>query len=172
MLSIGLLLLRVVLGLTVAAHGAQKLFGWFGGPSLEGFSGALEKLGIRPSRPWAVVAGLAEFGGGLLLALGLFTPLAALVVAGGMLVAVFTVHWPKGFWNAKGGLEFPFLIAVAAVALALTGPGAISLDNLFGVALPEPGTMMIGGVIVLLGVIAAIAGSRLQLAGRGKPELG
>src|ERR1700716_3597826 len=110
MLGFGLLFLRAVVGLTVAAHGAQKLFGWFGGPGIAGFSGMLSQLGIRPERPWAVVAGLAEFAGGLLVAAGLLTPVAALVVSGSTLVAILTVHAGKGFWNHSGGIEFPLTI--------------------------------------------------------------
>jgi len=91
-LSFGLLLLRVVFGLTVAAHGSQKLFGWFGGSRLQGFAGMLEKLGIRPSGPFALLAGLSEFGGGLLVALGFLSPVGPLVVIGAMAVAIVTVH--------------------------------------------------------------------------------
>ena len=103
-------MLRVAFGLTVAAHGSQKLFGWFGGSRLEGFAGMLEKLGIRPSRGFALLAGLSEFGGGLLVALGFLSPVGPLVVAGAMAVAIITVHLGKGFFNQGGGMEFPLLI--------------------------------------------------------------
>jgi putative oxidoreductase len=102
----GLLLIRVVLGGIMAAHGSQKLFGWFGGPGLAGTEGWLESMGFKPARLHAVVVGLAEFGGGALLALGLLTPLGAAAIAGVMFVAIATVHWSNGFFNGSGGYEF------------------------------------------------------------------
>ena len=171
MLGIGLLLLRVVVGLTVAAHGAQKLFGWFGGPGIAGFGGWLSQLGIKPERPWAVMAGLAEFGGGLLVALGLLTPIGALAVCGSMLVAIFTIHAGKGFWNQNGGVEFPLTILGTMVALSLTGPGVYSFDRLLSITLPEPATWLVATLLVLLGVTAALLSSRLRPAGQSKPQL-
>jgi putative oxidoreductase len=149
----GFLLIRVVLGAIMAAHGAQKLFGWFGGPGLAGTEGWLQSVGFRPARLHAVVVGLAEFGGGALLALGLLTPLGAAAVAGVMFVAIATVHWSNGFFNSSGGYEFNLLIAATAIALAITGPGEISIDHLAGWTLsgPEWG-------LVSVGVSAAIAG--------------
>src|SRR3989442_6060473 len=97
MIALGLLILRVVVGLTLAAHGAQKLFGWFGGSGMNGWAQMVEKLRIRPARPWAWVAALAEFGGGLLFALRLLSPLGSLPIAGSMPVAIATVHPAKGF---------------------------------------------------------------------------
>src|SRR3981081_1450546 len=136
MVGFGLLILRLVVGLTVAAHGAQKLFGWFGGPGIAGSSSMLSQLGIRPERPWAVVAGLAEFAGGLLVAAGLLTPVAALAAAGRMLGAILKMHAGKGFWNHNGGIEFPLTILAAMVGLSLTGAGVYSLDRLLSVGLP------------------------------------
>jgi putative oxidoreductase len=164
MLTTGLLVLRIVLGLTVAAHGAQKLFGWFGGPGFAGFSGTLDRLGIRPARPWAAVAAVVEFGGGLLLALGLLTPVAGLLVAAGMLVAILTVHASRGFWNANSGYEFPLVVMAASVAVSLTGPGAVSLDYLLGVRLPEPTTWVVTAVLVAAGSLAAVVVSRMASA--------
>src|SRR4051812_15156940 len=126
----GLLLIRVVLGGIVAAHGAQKLFGWFGGPGLGGTQGWLESMGFKPARLHALAVGLSEFGGGALLALGLLTPLGAAAVAGVMFVAIATVHWSNGFFNTSGGYEFNLLIAATAIALAFTGSGEVSLDHL------------------------------------------
>jgi putative oxidoreductase len=128
----GLLLIRVVLGGVMAAHGAQKLSGWFGGPGLASTGGWLESMGFRPARMHATVVGLSEFGGGALLALGLFTPLGAAAVAGVMFVAIATVHWSNGFFNGSGGYEFNLLIAATAIGLATTGPGEISIDDLAG----------------------------------------
>jgi putative oxidoreductase len=171
MLGFGLLFLRVVVGLTVAAHGAQKLFGSFGGPGIGGFSGVLRQLGIKPERPWAIAAGLAEFAGGLLVAVGLLTPLAALAVCGSMLVAILTVHVSKGFWNHNGGIEFPLTILAAMVAISLTGPGVYSLDRLLSVRLPEPATWLVGALLVLLGVAMALVSPKLTSARQVGPQV-
>lgn len=152
----GLLLLRVVVGLLLAGHGAQKLFGWFGGPGLDGFTGWIGSMGLRPPRLWAVLGGLAEFAGGLLLALGLFTPLGSLGILASMLMAIIQVHWPK-IWVSEGGLEYPLVNATVAVVLGLVGPGAYSLDAVLGTALPQPVTFWAGLVIVILGIIVALA---------------
>lgn len=128
----GLLLLRVILGVLVAAHGAQKLFGWFGGHGLNGTAGWLESMGFKPGKLHATTTGLAEFGGGVLLTLGLLTPLGAAAVAGVMIVAIATVHWRNGFFNTEGGYEFNLLITAGAIALAFAGPGSISLDAALG----------------------------------------
>jgi putative oxidoreductase len=105
-MDIGLLVLRVVLGLTLAAHGAQKLFGWFGGPGLGGLASWLESIGFVPGRRQALLAGSSEAVGGALLALGLFTPVAAGVSLAVMAVAAITVHWKAGFFVSKGGFEY------------------------------------------------------------------
>jgi putative oxidoreductase len=94
-------------------HGAQKLFGVFGGPSPAGFAGWLQGLGLRPARVWAIVAGICEFGGGLLFALGLITPIAALALLAVMLMAVATVHWTKGLWVTNGGYEYNLVLSAA-----------------------------------------------------------
>lgn len=129
-MDFGLLLLRVVLGLLIAGHGAQKLFGWFDGPGPERTAGMMGSLGFHPARSFALLGGLVELGGGALLALGWFTPIAAGFVAAQMVNAITSVHWPKGLWNTNGGYEYPLFIAVAALALAATGPGRYSVDHL------------------------------------------
>jgi putative oxidoreductase len=131
-MSYGILLLRLVLGLTLAAHGAQKLFGAFGGHGLRGTGGFFSTLGLRAPLLTALGVGLSEFGGGLLLAGGLLMPFAALAVAVVMLSAIALVHRPNGFWNTNGGYEFNLLIWAAAVALAATGGGRFSLDAFAG----------------------------------------
>jgi putative oxidoreductase len=131
-MDLGLLVLRLVVGLTLAAHGAQKLFGWFGGYGLAGTGGFMERLGFRPGKRAAWMAGLSELAGGLLLALGAATPLAATLIVGVMLVAIATVHWAKGFFNPDGGYEYPLVLATAAVSVAVTGPGRISVDAFLG----------------------------------------
>ena len=127
-MSYGLLLLRVVVGGTMFSHGAQKLFGWFGGPGLRGTAGFFESLGWRLPLALAFLAGLAETSG-VAFALGLLTPLAALGIAVVMLNAIFVVHWRNGFFNGNGGLEFPLTLATVAVAVAATGPGRFSVDR-------------------------------------------
>lgn len=160
--SLGLLVLRLAFGLTVAAHGAQKMFGLFEGPGLEGFAGMLGKLGVRPERPFAIAGAGGELIGGLLVALGFLTPVGPLVVAAGMVVAIVTVHVERGFWNTAGGYEFPFLIACAMIGLSFTGPGAASLDYFTGLELPEPATWIVVGIVSGLGVIAALANRLLS----------
>jgi putative oxidoreductase len=160
-MDIALLILRVVIGLVVAGHGAQKLLGWFGGPGIEGTSGFLGgMLRFRPGRFWAVASGLAEFGGGLLLALGFLSPLGSAGVAASMITAIFSVHWSKGLWNSNGGIELPLTNLAVAVAAGIAGPGRYSLDNLFGISLPEPATGLILTVLVLLGVVVAFSSRR------------
>ena len=137
-MEIGLLVLRAALGLTLAAHGTQKLFGWFGGPGLSELGAWLESMGFVPGRRQALFAGLAETGGGLLLALGLLTPFAAAATVAVMVVAAVSAHWKSGFFVTQGGYEYNLVIAIAALSLAFTGAGALSLDALLG--LPLAGT--------------------------------
>lgn len=164
MVTAGLLVLRLALGLTLAAHGAQKLFGWFEGPGLTGFAVNLEELGVRPGRYWAPVAAAVEFGGGLLVALGLLTPVAALLLVGDLLIAILTVHLTRGFWNHSGGYEFPLTLIGGLVALSLVGPGNLSIDHVIRLSLPQPATWLAIVIVVLLGVIAAAASGRVQTA--------
>jgi putative oxidoreductase len=156
MLQLGLLILRLAVGLTVAAHGAQKLFGWWEGPRISGFSGGLQRMGLQPARPFAVLAALAEFVGGLLIALGFLYPIGPLVVIGNLIVAIALVHWAKGFFNQKGGYEFPLVLIGAALALSITGPGAYSLDALLRLHLPEPVTWIVFAILALLGAGATL----------------
>ncbi len=127
-MAFGLLLLRVVVGLTMFSHGAQKLFGWFGGHGPRGTAGFFSQLGFRAPLAMALLAGLAE-SSGVLFAAGFLTPLAALGIAVVMLNAIWTVHWPKGFFNGNGGLEFPLVLLTSAVAVAAIGPGRFSIDR-------------------------------------------
>lgn len=126
----GLLIIRLVLGLTMMAHGAQKLFGWFGGYGPKGTGGWMESLGMKPGVLMAVMAGLSEFGGGLLIAAGLFTPFGAVLLMLTMLVAIFTVHAKNGFWSTGNGYEYNLLIIAVSLGLAFTGAGSYSLDAL------------------------------------------
>src|SRR6266851_5407608 len=106
MTALGLLILRLVVGLIMVGHGGQKLFGWWGGPGMNGWTQMIQKLRIRPAQPWAWIAALAEFGGGLLLALGFLSPLGSLAIAGSMLVAFLPVHLSRASWVGKGGSTF------------------------------------------------------------------
>jgi putative oxidoreductase len=136
--NIGLLALRLAVGGLLAGHGAQKLFGAFGGPGLAGTSGWLESMGYRPGTQWAVLAGLSEFGGGTLTALGLLHPLGPIGTLGAMAVAAVDVHGGKPIWVTEGGAELPVTNMAAALALTLAGPGALSLDRAFGLEVPKP----------------------------------
>jgi putative oxidoreductase len=154
------MIVRVAQGSLMAGHGAQKLFGSFGGPGLEGTSGFMEMLGMRPGRPWAYLAGLSEFGGGVLTALGLFNPLGPLGVIASMSMATRKAHWGKPIWVTEGGAELPVLNIATSTALMLRGPDRYSLDRLLGIRLP--------GWLAPLG-LAAILLTALY-AGTGTPE--
>lgn len=127
-MRIGSLLLRLAVGGFFVGHGTQKLFGWFGGNGLEATAQGFEQLGLRPGRRNAIAAGAAEAGGGALLAAGLATPLAASVLTATMITAIETVHAKNGPWATNGGYEYNVVLIAAALALAETGPGELSLD--------------------------------------------
>jgi putative oxidoreductase len=154
----GLLLVRVLFGAAIAAHGAQKLFGAFGGYGLKGTGGFFETLGFRPGVPFAGLAGLSEFGGGLLLVLGLCMPIGSAAVLAAMTVAMGSVHVKNGFFAMNNGIELPFLNAAAAVGLALTGGGAFSLDALIGLEyFAQPGVVGVLLALALLGAVLTLA---------------
>lgn len=131
-MDLALLVLRLVVGLLFVGHGAQKLFGVFGGGGLEGTAGMFDNIGLRPGWLHARAAGTAEFLGGALIALGLFTPFAAAALIGVMTAAVVTVHAKNGIWNTNQGYEFNLTLIAVVFALAGIGAGAWSLDNAFG----------------------------------------
>jgi putative oxidoreductase len=131
-MSSGLLLLRIAVGSIMTAHGAQKLFGWWGGPGMSGTAGMCSSLAYRVPLLMAWGLALAEFGSGLSLATGFLTPLGALAVTVVMLNAIYVIHWSKGFFNGNGGYEFNLLIAASAVAVAAIGPGRFSIDHAIG----------------------------------------
>lgn len=148
--SVALLILRLVGGLTLAAHGAQKLFGWFEGPGFTKLTQGFQTQGYKPAQLWSGLVVLGEFGGGLSLAFGFLTPLGAAGAFGAMLMAILKVHWTHGFWNSKRGLEFPLSLLAIAVAVGLAGPGAYSLDALLGISLPEVPLFCVLAVVALL----------------------
>ncbi|HET7477878.1 MAG TPA: DoxX family protein [Rubrobacteraceae bacterium] len=159
--NLSALLLRLVLGGLLAGHGAQKLFGSFNGPGLEGTSGFMEMLGLKPGKPWAVMAGLSEFGGGVLTVLGLLNPLGPIGVIGAMSMATAKAHWGKPIWVTEGGAELPVTNIAAATALILNGPGKYSLDRALGLKLPS-WLAPLGLVAVILTVLYAGIGSGAQ----------
>lgn len=128
--SIGLLVIRLVIGLTFAAHGAQKLFGWFGGYGIEGMTGYFESIGLKPGKQLAILAGAGELLAGMLFAIGLFTPAAAAVMTVIMLVAIRTVTGKNGYWITANGSEYGIAIIAVAIGVALTGPGRFAVDAL------------------------------------------
>ena len=156
--DVGLLLLRLGAGGVLAAHGAQKLLGWFGGHGIEGTGQFMESVGYAPGRASATAAGLAEAGGGTLLALGLATPAAGAAAAGAMAGAA-AVHAPNGFFNQEGGYEYAATLGLAATGLAVTGPGRLSLDHALGHAL-DRGWMVPAALGATAAVTAVIVGAR------------
>lgn len=169
-INAGLLILRLVVGLTLAGHGAQKVFGWFGGTGMSGWVGAMNRMRIRPAAPWAWASALAELLGGLAVAIGFLSPLGSFAIAGSMLVAIALVHWPKGFWVSKGGYEFNLLIIATVAALAVIGPGAYSAVHLLGINLPEPLVLVIGTVATIAGVVVALTTRAPQAAAETKAQ--
>lgn len=147
--------LRVVTGLVLAGHGAQKAFGVFGGPGLLKWAGAAKGMGFRPAVFWANVAAWGEFIGGVSLAIGFLTPVAAAVLAVDMLVAIWKVHWSKGFWVTKGGYEYALVLFTAFAVIGLNGVTAYSVDGLLGIA---PNAPLLFGAAFVVGSIAAVVG--------------
>lgn len=160
----GLLLLRIVVGVIFVGHGSQKLFGWFGGGGPQGTAQFFASVGYRMPAVMAILAGLSELGGGLLLATGFLTPLGSLLIAVVMLNAIATVVFPKGF---LGGFEFEFMLLTVAIALAATGPGEISIDDAIGWADNISGVAW-ASLALAAAIVISIVTTTL---GRGSAEL-
>ncbi len=154
-MNAALLVLRLAIGLTMTAHGAQKLWGWFGGYGYKGMTQFMAHEGLRPAGLWLNLAILGEIGGGLSLALGLLTPLGAAGVLAVMFMAVFKTHWKNGFFALNGGYEYALMMGIACVAIGIAGPGRYSLDALLGIGLPE---VALFGVLAVIGVLVDVAG--------------
>ena len=151
----GLLIARLILGTLIAAHGSQKLFGWLGGYGLAGTGGFFEQLGFRPGRAFAAAASVSEIAAGVLLVLGFLGPIGPALLVSVMIVAAVSVHWGHGLFAATNGIEVPLLYATGGLTLALTGPGAYSLDAALGLdRLWSPGLKWAAiGAGVLAGVV-------------------
>lgn len=138
----------------MTAHGAQKAFGWWKGSGWAGWSAVMVRMGFRPARLWGVIGIGGELVGGLLLAAGLFTPLAAMALIGQSVVIIFKAHWARGFWSRDGGFEFPLSLAAGVVAIVGTGAGALSLDAALGLTY----TPEVRGLLALIGVLGGVVG--------------
>jgi putative oxidoreductase len=152
----GVILLRLLVGLTLATHGSQKLFGFFGGSGPTGTQKMFAGLRFRKPLVMAIVAGLSEFGGGLLFASGLLTPVAALALTVVMLNAIATVHWKKGFFDYAGGYEYNLLILSTVLAVTAAGPGSFSLDAALGWAGRLSGPWWALGIAIVAPMIAFV----------------
>ena len=166
MVDLGLLLVRVVVGGLLAAHGLQKLTGWFGGPGLAGNTAFLDDLGYRRPRQMAWLHALSEIAAGVLLVLGLLTPLASAAIVAVMLNAAVAVHARNGLWVQQGGYEYPLVLSAVAIGLALTGPGAIALGAWAGWELTGTWTL-VSLVLGLVAGTAALATRRTRTQGQG-----
>ena len=158
----GLLLLRVLLAVILFAHAGQKTLGWFQGQGIGKMAGVFENLGLKPGRVMVLAAAVAEVCGAISLLLGFLTPAGALITAATMAVAGLTMQRAAGsFWNAAGGGEYPFVLAVMAVAIGFTGPGALSIDRAIQHLLPAGeallgANLIVGVTIPVLAVVALI----------------
>ena len=161
--SIGLLVVRVVIGLIMAAHGTQKLLGWFGGYGLKGTGEFFVQLGFQPGPAFAAAASLSEIVSGVLVALGFLGPIGPALMLSVMIVAAMTVHWQHGLFATNNGIELPLLYGAAAFGLALTGYGEYSLDALLGFA--GRWSTSFTWIVLALG----IAGGFVNLALRRRP---
>lgn len=157
MRDIGLLTLRAVTGGLMVGHGAQKLFGSFGGPGIHGTAGWLESMELRPGHRWAALAGGSEFTGGLLTAVGLGGPLGPITMLGPMGMAIGKAHWGKPIWVTQGGAELPLTNVAVAIALMLAGSGQFSLDQALGIRVPKA-----LAAVAFVGTLAGVAYGIMQ----------
>jgi putative oxidoreductase len=170
-MKIGRLAARTVIGVLFIGHGTQKLFGWFGGPGLQGTEQMMGALEMRPTRANALAAGVSETAGGALLVAGAATPLAASTLIGTMLTAIRKVHKPQGVWAAQGGWEYNAVLIAALVALIDAGPGELSVDAALGRDEWGPGWAVGGLMLGAAASSAAIAmGKRAPAPSDASPE--
>lgn len=167
-LGLGLLVARLVVGVLLAGHGAQKLLGWFRGPGIAGTAGYFETLGFRPARPFVVAAALSEVASGLLITLGALGPVGPALALSVMIVAAVSVHWKNGVFATANGIELALLYAAAAVGLGFTGPGVFSLDQALGILRAwTPGLDAAVLALGALGGAVALLSRRPARHGRG-----
>lgn len=160
--DVALTVIRIAVGLLFSAHGAQKVFGAWGGPGPQGWRGHVGAMGFRPAEVWGPLAAWSELLGGILLAVGLLTPLVAALLAVDMLVAIAKVHWPKGLFVQAGGLEYPLVMFVALAVIGLNGVQEYSVDALtMGAA---PAAPLIFLVVLALGIVLTAVGGTLGAA--------
>ena len=152
-------ILRVLLGALFVAYGAHKLFGWFGGHGLHANAYDLAAQGVRHARTWTRASALLEFVGGLLLLLGLLTPVGAAAVFVVALVSMLHVQASKGFWNARGGYEYHVVLLVLALLVALAGPGPLAVDALIRYPRPYKTTLVVSMGLAVIGTVAAVMAS-------------
>jgi putative oxidoreductase len=172
------LLARLFIGGMFVGHGTQKLFGWFGGPGLDGTTGMMDKLGLAPPRANAYAASLSETLGGAAIALGAFTPAAAASLIGTMTTAIRTVHLKNGFWSTGGGYEYNLTIIAALLLIVDGGPGALSVDGLLGIEETGAGTALGALALGVLGSTVTLAAAKAagekaaaeQAAGSAVPQ--
>ena len=172
-MNIALLVLRLVIGLTFAAHAALKLSSVWGGGGIQGTADAFDQIGLRPSKLHAWLAALSELGGGVLIALGLVTPIGAAALIAVMTAAILTVHRRFGFFATNNGYEYNLVLAVAAFAIAGIGPGDWSLDNVLEIGWAGTGWALGALGAAVLGGLGAVLSGRLMAArgaGQGQPD--
>jgi putative oxidoreductase len=167
-MDLALLVLRAVIGLLLVGHGAQKLFGVFGGPGLAGAADMFDAIGLRPGRVHALAASVAEVGGGLLLTLGLMTPVGAALVIAVMVAAIVTVHLPNGIWNTEGGYEYQLVMIAGAFALAGVGPGEWSLDDALAIHWSSTSWALAAAAAGVTGGLGAVISGRTAPAHDGR----
>ena len=155
--DLALALVRVVVGLVIAAHGAQKVLGVWGGPGLAGWTQGITRMGMRAPVFWAWVSSFSELAGGIAFAFGFLLPVVAAALTIQMGVAIERAHWGKGFWNSKGGIEFPFTLGAVAAISGVADPGAYSLDRALGLPAMGVGVYL---VVLVVGTVAYLLSSR------------
>jgi len=158
--DLGLLLVRLVLGGAIASHGAQKLFGWFGGYGIKGTGGYFESIGFRPGTLFATAAGATEFVGGVLIAVGFLAAVGPALVLSTMVVAMLSVHISNGFFAASNGIELPLVYSIAAIAVAFAGFGSLSIDA--AIAFTLLATPNATWIVLAVGVLGAFANLALR----------
>ena len=168
-LDLAILIARLVIGLGLAAHGSQKLFGWFGGYGIKGTGGFMEALGFRPGSLFATLAGASEFFGGLLVALGFAGPIGPAIILATMIVAIVSVHISKGFLAQNGGWEMPGIYSAAVITFACAGYGMYSIDaNVPAMAALQTPTVVWS--VLGLGVVGGIANLLIRRVPKATPS--